>query len=856
MLVTTSKIRSLLSLALLTRTALSSIDPNLGYCPVRPGELLSGTYRTAGRMGGGGGGGGGNELSLHVETSGDAQFAKLSTVVGSTRREMSQALPLNWLFFSENLNTYFGTVLGQVALHGCFGFVLQGMDRFRLVLEAQNKFGFKLQNIVFCVTDKGLVSLEQERDTALFTKACPMRELKEPGGVQGGTMPVATGPGGVQGGTMPVATGPGGVQGGTMPVATGPGGLPAGMMPVVTGPGGVPAGMMPVVTGPGGVQGGTMPVATGPGGVQGVTMPVATGSGGVQGGTMHVATGPGGVQGRTMPVATGPGGARGGTMPVATELNRSKRALEATRRSPAEAAGQDGITRSAGSLKRQAPMPVASAPPPTKVANVESFVPDGAFMAEQPDATKWTAISLNIRTDFATAERLGELTLYPVADERIIFPTVRLVQTQFLGLSCLMFKEAVGGPDLQQLFITQFYRVVKIMDCLKAYTNSMRVCGTGAEGYVTLGFSGVWGVRGATGTTERGPPSSREATSSATGPDGYVPVRPSELLSGTYRTTSGDIQLARLSATVNSSDVGLTAMSPLRRKALTHPNSGELWGVAVYACFDFLMETEIDAFLLNFEARMELGFALDDIFFCWTDKGLVSVEKDAITKFFSKIHIMPIVVLNEPQGETGSAETVMAHPDGSAERPVEVAEEPQTSVEAEITRSAAETRKRRASASTSEPLEEPPTKIVSVQPSVPLDGQFKAIKLDRTKWTAIDLRVYTDSSTPGRSCNLTLTSVTGDVIPFPTAQLLPTKYERAPCFVMGPSVENSWNFNLQVARVQWVLNYTSILPNSFCICGKPGGDFSTPYLICQGVKRRGERNGLKYLGKLQHVDIS
>ncbi|KAF4744042.1 hypothetical protein FOZ63_007133 [Perkinsus olseni] len=135
-------------------------------------------------------------------------------------------------------------------------------------------------------------------------------------------------------------------------------------------------------------------------------------------------------------------------------------------------------------------MPVASAPPPTKVANVESFVPDGAFMAEKPDATKWTAISLNIHTDFETAERLGDLTLYPVAGERIIFPTVRLVQTQFLGLPCLMFKEAVGGPDLQQLFITEFSRVAKTMDCLKAYTNSMRVCGTGVEGYVTLGFSG------------------------------------------------------------------------------------------------------------------------------------------------------------------------------------------------------------------------------------------------------------------------------------------------------------------------------------------------------------------------------
>ncbi|KAF4718693.1 hypothetical protein FOZ63_003544 [Perkinsus olseni] len=294
-----------------------------------------------------------------------------------------------------------------------------------------------------------------------------------------------------------------------MPELTEPGGVPAGMMPVATGPGGVPAGMMPVATGPGGVPAGMMPVATGPGGVQDGTMPVATGPGGVQGGTMPVATGPGGGQGGTMPVASGRGGVQGGTMPVATELSRSKRASEATRRSPAEAASQGGITRSAGSLKRQAPMPVASAPPPTKVANVESFMPDGAFKAEQPDATKWTAISLNIRTDFATAERLGDLTLYPVAGERIIFPTVRLVQTQFLGLSCLMFKEAVGGPDLQQLFITEFSRVAKIMDCLKAYTNSMRVCGTGVEGYVTLGFSGVWGVRGATGTTERGPPSSR-----------------------------------------------------------------------------------------------------------------------------------------------------------------------------------------------------------------------------------------------------------------------------------------------------------------------------------------------------------
>ncbi|KAF4701093.1 hypothetical protein FOZ62_022941 [Perkinsus olseni] len=426
MLLASPVIRSLLSLASLAGTAFSSIDPNLGYCPVRPSELLSGTYRTVGRLGGG------NELSLHVETSGDAQLARLSTtVVGSTRREMSQALPLNWLLFSVNLNAYFGTVLGQVALYGCFGFVLQAMDMFRLVLEAQNKFGFTLQNIVFCVTDKGLVSLEQERDTALFTKACPMPELKEPGGVQGGMTPVATGPGGVQGGMTPVATGPGGVQGGMTPVATGPGGVQGGMTPVATGPGGVQGGMTPVATGRGGVQGGMTPVATGPGGVQ------------------------------------------GGTMPLAAELNRSKRASEGTRRSPAEVAGQGGLTRSAGSLKRQAPMPVASAPPPTKVANVESFVPDGVFMAEKPDATKWAAISLNLHTDFATAERLGDLTLYPVAGECIIFPTVRLVQEQFLGLPCLMFKEAVGGPDLQQLFIAQFSRVAKIMDCLKPYTKSV-----------------------------------------------------------------------------------------------------------------------------------------------------------------------------------------------------------------------------------------------------------------------------------------------------------------------------------------------------------------------------------------------
>ncbi|KAF4747466.1 hypothetical protein FOZ62_016759 [Perkinsus olseni] len=176
------------------------------------------------------------------------------------------------------------------------------------------------------------------------------------------------------------------------------------------------------------------------------------------------------------------------------------------------------------------------------------------------------------------------------------------------------------------------------------------------------------------------------------------------------------------------------------------------------------METEIDAFLLNFEARMQLGFALDDIFFCWTEKGLVSVERDAITEFFSKIHIMPIVVLNEPQRETVSPEAVVAHPDGSAERPVEVAEELQAPVEKEIASSAAETRKRGASANTSEPLEEPPTKIAYVQPSMTLDGQFKAIKLDRTKWMAIDLRVYTDSSTSGRSCDLTLTSVRGRTV--------------------------------------------------------------------------------------------